>query len=382
MLTGLKTSGLTEGEVKLQRSYAARVFAEQRKFLKGRKEDPTVYGLLSAPGLAADVTEWVSTGFIELDDIFGGGWPVGRMSELMGPEASGKSAEIHMALLQNQLQGGVPELIDGEYALDKKKMARMARIGIDPQAMLYYNPTTFEHAADQLEDRLRKMREFPPPSPSVIAWDTVTSTPTAAEMAETSIADSQVASQARLISKLLRKTVGPVCKTRAALILVSQERETMNKARMGAYQEPGTTGGRAPKYYASLRVRNTRVQTFKRGPISTGYLIQSVTKKSRLVPPHRRAKWVLDFRLGPSPELTTFHNLLDGKVVKSAGGKYSCPWHEGFTRDAWVGLMDDPSFCKKAQDASLDVIRRGLNVPTYGTSAEDDVDEGIDGLME
>lgn len=369
----VESDTVSQIEIERARKYAQSFVSVVHAKMVGRKEDTSTFGLLDREGIMSDVTENVSTGFPEVDAIFGGGWPVGRSSEVFGPEESGKSAMLHLSMLMCQDMGGVPDLKDGEQALDSKKMSKLDGRGMDPTRLIYSTPDYFEQASNALTLLLRTARKKPLPAPTLCVWDTLTSFPAKSEVSEEDIGKSQPAAQAGLIAKLLRVSAAMVARTRVALVFISQERDPFKKSGFG-YQEPTTTGGRAPKYYASLRVRCVKVQKFK-DVIGrpTGYVIQCMTKKSRGIPPGRKARWVLDFKLGPSKELTTFQTLLDGRFIKSGDGAYTCPLlKKSFTRDNWVMLSKANSDLRAASvEKAVELVHEGIKYAAFGESADE-----------
>ena len=169
------------------------------------------------------------------------------------------------------------------------------------------------------------------------------------------------------MSKGCRKMFRRIAQVRAHMMWVNQERDNIGG---GMFAEATTPGGRAVRYAASMRVRVTRVATMPKGSdqVKTHYLIRALTKKCRLFPPHRKFTWVLDFKHGPSPELTLFQNLLDERVIKSSGsGTYLAKWSKKkFKKSQWLERMEDEGFRTHAEDAYKAILHKEL---------EDDPDE-------
>lgn len=307
---------------------------------KQKELDPGNALLLSDPDILSDVTEWIPTGIPSLDKMIGGGWPVGRMVEVFGPEGSGKSALTHIGIKQCQMQG--PEAYaatyDYEGALEKPKLIQ---IGIDPNRLLYFWPDDGEEGWDILHSILKTAEKNPPKYPLLVVWDSIAATPSRHEKKQESFGDNdQPGGTARLFSKGLRRLQKLVARTRCCLIFVNQERDNIRAK--GPFKESITPGGRAVKFYASLRVRTTRVSTLKRGGLASGYLIQCLTRKCRLAPPHRKTTWVLDFKYGPSPELSMFDALRKAGKIKKSGNGYAGTW--------WHGAMKNPITCSLKPD--------------------------------
>lgn len=290
----------------------------------------------------ADVVEWIPTGFAGLDEIFGGGWHVGRVSEVFGAEASGKSALAHVAVRECLRQGGAVVYFDFEHALEKKTLIQL---GINPKKLVYVEPDHMEQGFDILFALLNRLISKPPKHPTLIVWDSVGGSPAKAEFEEKSAEDSHVAAKARVLSKSCGKLFKRVARARAHVMLINQERTKIGG--YGMNPELQTVGGKATKYTFSLRVRCMRVSTVRRdgtsGP-ALGYLIRVVTRKNKCAPPHQEATWYLDFKHGPSPDLTMYHVLKDANRIRWDGSSraYVGPWSCGVTfgkGDKWLAAL-------------------------------------------
>jgi recombination protein RecA len=333
--------------------FAVGLVNDARSFLKSKKMNEASVRLLSEGGVLSEVTEWIPTGFVGLDYILGGGWAVGRCSEVYGPEGSGKSALSHRAIRACQDNGGVAIHLDFERALDPPKMKQL---GIDPTRLVYEIPECIEDAWDLLWRNLTYIEANMPEAPTLIVWDSVAQSVPKAELKEKGFDDAHVGLIARAMSKGCRRVLARIDKTRAHLMWINQERD-----RIGGkpWQDAVTPGGKAIRYATSMRVRVCNVSTGKDAAgLSTHYLVRSTTKKCRLFPPHRKMTWVLDFKHGPSPELTLFQGLIDERVIKSAGNVYKVPWSKtNIQRSAWIGLMQDPAWKANAEAAYLNALK-------------------------
>lgn len=252
---------------------------------------------------------------------------------------SGKSAHMHLCIKGVQSVGGLAILNDYELALDPEKMDQLQ---IDPKRLVYNVPETIEQGLDVWRFYVELFEKKPPKFPVLFGWDSIAQSVARAELEEETADDAHVGVQARAMGRVFRAFMRRIAKNRIHMMFVNQERDKIGGFSKGGFKPLDTPGGRAAKYAASLRVRTTRVATLKEGTRAVGYLIQNTTQKAKLVPPHQRARWVLDFRLGPSPELTMFQTLLDAKRIKSAGGgdyvaKGIVP--KSFTRLEWVDLL-------------------------------------------
>lgn len=342
--------------------------ANARKRLVTQKADPDNVKLLSDGDVLSEVTEWIPTGFPGLDYILGGGWAVGRCSEVFGPEGAGKSALTHCAIKACQDNGGTVIYIDFENALDPPKMEQL---GIDPKRLLYVRPDHIEQAWDIIWNAIDYAKANPPKAPILIVWDSVAASVPKAEIDEKSSDKSHVGLIARAMSKGCRKMFRRIPQVRAHMMWVNQERDNIGG---GMFAEATTPGGRAVRYAASMRVRVTRVATMPKGKdqVKTHYLIRALTKKCRLFPPHRKMTWVLDFKHGPSPDLTLFLSLLDERVIKTSGGLYQVPWSKKkFKKSKWLERMEDEGFRARAEDTHKAIIHKELEKEP-DEDAEDD----------
>jgi recombination protein RecA len=350
--------------------FAVTLVKNIQKRLGQQKSNPENVALMSSD-ILSEVKEWIPTGFPDLDRILGGGWPVGRASEVFGQEGCGKSALSHMAVLACQKAGGVPIYIDFESALDPDKMEQL---GIRPDRCVYARPKDIEEAWDIIWEALDTLEANPPPAPTLIVWDSVAASVPRAETTEKSSGDNHVGLVARSMSKGCRKMFLRIAQVKAHMMWINQERDKIGGF-SGFGDNKQTTGGAAIRYAASLRVRCARVSTLKVGTKASGYLIQTSTKKNRCAPPHQKSTWVLDFSVGPSPELTAFQGLLDGRVIKAAGGgKYKAPWsEEPFGKLDWLRLCKESSeFRKGAKVAYAELVKAAAS--STGEGEEDDGD--------
>lgn len=337
------------------RKYAQGIVVEVRKELVKRKQDPTSITLLSG-GVNSSVKNWISTGFPELDYISGGGLAEGRISEWFGKEGVGKSANVHRAIKSVQLQGGFAEIYDFEHSLDEEKMAQQE---IDPDRLIYHDPDCIEEAQDVLSASLTKYIAHPPGCPILIAFDSVAAMPTISEMESSAKDNPNIAAQARAIRKLLRNVSLRLAKARVHLMFVNQLTADIGGYSPNPMFKPQTTpGGTGLRFWGSLRVRNTKIETIKDGTKATGYVIRTETQKCKLAPPHQRAEWVLDFKYGPSPELTLFRTLQQARLIKGSEPVYSVPFLDRtFSRYGWIEILKtDMAARQKAAELAVDVV--------------------------
>lgn len=346
---------------------AMSIVAAVRKHVKGAD-----ISTLDASSALADVTEWIPSGFVGLDQILGGGWAVGRASEVFGDEGCGKTAIAHRAILGVQKAGGFAVLLDFEAALDEQKVLQL---GIDPSRLLYSVPEHIEQGWDMIWAVMAKLREKAPNGPVLIVWDSIGGAVPKAEIEEKSSDKAHVGEVARAMSKGCRKMFRAIAKVRAHMMWISQERHKIGGfSPFGPVKE--TSGGKGPKYAASQRVRLARVKTIKEGKRATGYLIKAITKKNRLAPPEQSMEWVIDFKAGPSPELTLMHTLLDaGKIRVSNGKLLFKPWgSEPFAKSDWIKLLAKPRRLELAMASYRQVISVGGPLAVLDALQEGEVD--------
>ncbi|MBM3494214.1 MAG: hypothetical protein FJX72_07830, partial [Armatimonadetes bacterium] len=252
----------------------------------------------------------------------------------------GKTAIAHRAIHGVQQMGGCALLLDFEAALDEKKILQL---GIDPARVLHEVPDHIEMGWDIVWAAMARLKEEPPEAPFLIVWDSIGGAVPKAELEAKSSEKAHVGETARAMSKGCRRMFKAIAEVRAHMMWVSQERHQIGGWHpLGPVKE--TSGGKGPKYAASQRLRLARIKTIKDGRRATGYLIKAITKKNRLTAPEQSMEWVIDFRVGPSPELTILHTLLDAGKVRAAGGKLIFPpWGRDrpFPRSDWIGLVRD-----------------------------------------
>jgi len=356
---------------KTQVPYAQAVVDKLKKKLTSKKAEASNVSLLSGGEVLSDVSEWIPTGFPPLDKIMGGGWAVGRATELFGKEGSGKSALCHRAIKQCQDMGGMVIYIDFENALDSDKMEQ---IGIDPDRLIYCTPDYVEQAWDIVWEAIDHMKQFPPEAPTLIIWDSVAASVPKAELQEETAENSHVGLLARAMAKGCRTMYRAIAKVRAHMIFVNHM--TFKIGGNSRFPEIITPGGVEVKYAVSARVQTSIRQRIKGkddGP--SGYMIACNTHKCRLFPPHRKANWVLDFKYGPSPEMTALHLMIAAGAIKSVGqGAYVGSWSKKqFTKDNWMSrLEEDPEFKAAALATFEEGVKSGKFPVTIDDASEDD----------
>jgi len=250
--------------------------------------------------------EAISTGSIAVDSAIGiGGFPRGRVVEVYGPESSGKTTLALSVVGQAQRRNGVAAFIDAEHALD----AEYARkLGVDIDNLLVSQPDNGEQALEIAEMLVRSN------GVDVVVIDSVAALVPKAEL-EGEMGDSHVGLQARLMSQALRKLTAITAKSKTCLIFINQIREKIGVM----FGNPETTtGGRALKFYASLRIDIRRIASLKEGEEVTGSRVKVKVVKNKVAAPFRQAEFDIDYgegisRTGEIVDLGVEHKL----VVKS-----------------------------------------------------------------
>jgi RecA/RadA recombinase len=327
----------------------------------GKKHNGVVRGVVDDV-LLSDVTTWIPTGFEGLNYILGGGWAVGRASEVSGPEGCGKSALSHMAIKGVQSIGGRALVIDFEQALETNKMGAM---GIDPTGVDVVNPYYIEQAWDIIWAVVAELKENPPTAPYLIIWDSVGASISKTQYEAKSAEDISVGAVARAMGYGCKKMYRAIAEVNAHIMFINQERDEIGGFGGWGGPKKKTVGGAELKYACSARVRCARVSTLKssgNSGVATGYLIKTTTNKCRNFPPHKNTTWVLDFEDMRWSDLTMRHALIDAKKMRSVGGGfYSCSWAKGtkVKKADWFEAITDLEFYEGAKEVYLEIVGAG-----------------------
>lgn len=298
----------------------------------------------------------IPTGSISLDAALGiGGVPRGRVVEIFGPEASGKTTLALHIVAQAQKDGGLAAFIDAEHALDP---VYSKKLGVDVDNLLISQPDTGEQALE-IADMLVRSGAL-----DVVVIDSVAALVPRAEI-EGEMGDSHVGLQARLMSQALRKLTGSISKSQTTAIFINQLREKIGVM----FGSPETTpGGRALKFYASVRIDIRRIDSIKQGAELVGNRVRAKVVKNKMAPPFRQAEFDIMYGEGISSEGC----LLDLGVEKQIVGK-SGSWYTFGEERLGQGRESAKEYLKEHIDVRADIegklkIELGLGGETGGDS--------------
>jgi len=333
-----RTAGIANGSgdkavAERGRAVDAAILAIEKQFGRG-----SIMKLGSADRQAVDS---IPTGSIALDLALGvGGIPRGRITEIFGPESSGKTTVCQHVIAEAQRKGGIAAFIDVEHALDPG-YARACGVNVDE--LLVSQPDTGEQALEITETLIRSG------GVDIVVVDSVAALVPRAEI-EGEMGDSFVGIQARLMSQALRKLTGAVSRSNTALVFTNQLREKIGVM----FGNPETTpGGRALKFYASVRLDIRRVETIKTGTESVGNRVRVKVVKNKVSPPFRVAEFDVIYGEGISTE----GGLLDVGVAMDVVTKTGAWFTFGETR-LGQGREASKEFLKGNKDIATEIDRR------------------------
>ncbi len=310
----------------------------ERQFGKGaimRMGDEEIHNIAAIP-----------TGALSLDLALGiGGVPRGRIVEIYGPESSGKTTLALHIVAEAQRNGGLAAFIDAEHALD----AVYARaLGVDVDEMLISQPDTGEQALE-ITDMLIRSGAL-----DVVVIDSVAALVPRAEL-EGDMGDTHVGLQARLMSQALRKLAGTINRSQTTVVFINQLREKIGVM----FGSPETTpGGRALKFYASVRIDIRRIEAIKSGTDNVGNRVRAKIAKNKVAPPFRLAEFDIMFGEGISREGSLLDVAVEEGIVRKAGAWYTYDGDQlGQGREkAKQFLRENPQLAVQLQDQVLRAV--------------------------
>ena len=296
--------------------------------------------------------EVIPTGSIALDIALGiGGLPRGRIVEIYGPESSGKTTLALHAIANVQAAGGLAAFIDAEHALDPEYASRL---GIDLDSLYVSQPDTGEQALEICDTLVRSG------AIDLVVIDSVAALVPRAEI-EGEMGDSHVGLQARLMSQALRKMAGALSNTNTTCIFINQLREKIG-VMFGSPET--TTGGKALKFYSSVRLDVRRIETLKGGTEAVGNRTRVKVVKNKVAPPFKQAEFDILYGEGISREGSLIDIGVDAGIVRKSGAWYT---YEGDQlgqgkENARTFLKDNPDLANEVEKRIKETLGIGAQV--------------------
>jgi recombination protein RecA len=304
----------------------------------------------------------IPTGALSLDIALGiGGLPRGRVIEIFGPESSGKTSLALHAIAEAQKAGGIAAFIDAEHALDPNYAARL---GVDVEALLVSQPDTGEQALE-ITDMLIRSGAI-----DIVVVDSVAALTPRAEI-EGEMGDTHVGLQARLMSQALRKLAGSLNRSRTSAIFINQLREKIGVM----FGSPETTpGGRALKFYSSVRLDVRRIESLKDGTDVIGNRVRVKVVKNKVAAPFKQAEFDIMYGEGISREGSIIDVGVEHGIIKKSGA-----WYTYNGEQLGQGRENARKFLREHDDIAAEIYKKvtellGL-VPTDVTG-DDQFDPG------
>src|SRR6202158_5494412 len=299
--------------------------------------------------------DFIPTGALSIDYALGvGGVPRGRVVEIFGPESSGKTTLALQVIAQAQKLGGVAAFIDAEHALDAKYAQKL---GVDLDNLLVSQPDNGEQALEITEVLIRSN------GVDVVVVDSVAALVPRAEI-EGEMGEAQMGLQARLMSQALRKLTGAVSKSKTCLIFINQLREKIGVM----FGNPETTtGGRALKFYASVRMDIRRIATIKDGDQVVGGRTRVKIVKNKTAAPFREAEFDIMYGEGISREGDMLDVAVERNIVEKSGA-----WHSFAGERIGQGRENTKNFLKENKDVAARIeleVRKALGLDRAAAEA-------------
>lgn len=326
--------------------------------------------------------EAIPTGALSLDMALGiGGYPRGRIIEIFGPESSGKTTLALHAIAEAQKEGGEAAFIDAEHALDP---VYAKKLGVDIDNLIVSQPDTGEQALEITESLIRSG------ALDIVVVDSVAALVPKAEI-DGEMGDSHMGLQARLMSQALRKLAGAINKTKTVLIFINQLRE---KIGIMFGNPETTTGGRALKFYASVRLDIRRIEQIKQNGEVKGNRVRVKVIKNKVAPPFREAEFDIIYGEGISKAGNILDMAVNMDIIEKSGSWFSYNGERiGQGREnVKKYLQDNPELLKEVEEKVranfAEAFKESLgeeheeNEEIDDENDTDDVDEDIDDDLE
>ncbi len=302
----------------------------------------------------------IPTGSLDLDIALGiGGIPRGRIIEIFGPESSGKTTVSLHIIAESQKLGGIAAFIDAEHALDP---GYAKKLGVDIENLVISQPDTGEQALEIAEALVRSG------AIDIVVVDSVAALVPKAEI-EGEMGDSHIGLQARLMSQALRKLAGTISKSNSTVVFINQLREKVG-VMFGSPET--TTGGRALKFYASIRLDVRRIDSIKQGDEIIGNRTRIKVVKNKLAPPFKQAEFDIMYGTGISKEGNILDSGVAANVINKSGSWYSYNEHK-----LGQGRENAKDFLKENPDVSLEIenkVRAQFGLTEDNTNSMDIVE--------
>jgi recombination protein RecA len=303
--------------------------------------------------------EVIPTGAISLDVALGlGGLPRGRIVEIYGPESSGKTTVALHAVASAQKLGGIAAFIDAEHALDPDYAKKL---GVDTDALLVSQPDTGEQALEIMDMLIRSG------AIDIVVVDSVAALVPKAEI-EGEMGDSHVGLQARLMSQALRKITGALSQTKTTAVFINQLREKVG-VMFGSPET--TTGGKALKFYASVRLDIRRIETLKDGTDAVGNRTRVKVVKNKMSPPFKVAEFDILYGTGISREGGLIDLGVEQGIVRKAGAWYTYDGDQlgQGKENARTYLKDNPDLANEIEKRIKEKLGVGPKLDADATAA-------------
>jgi recombination protein RecA len=302
----------------------------------------------------------IPTGSVSLDVALGiGGLPRGRVVEIYGPESSGKTTVALHAVANAQRNGGIAAFIDAEHALDPEYAKKL---GVDTDALLVSQPDTGEQALEIMDMLVGSG------SLDIVVIDSVAALVPRAEI-EGEMGDSHVGLQARLMSQALRKITGRLAQTKTTAIFINQLRE-----KIGVFfgSPETTTGGKALKFYASVRIDVRRIETLKEGGNPVGNRTRAKIVKNKMAPPFKQAEFDIIYGEGISRQGALIDMGVEEGIVKKSGAWFTYDGDQlgQGKENARRFLKDNPDLADEIEHRILEKLGIGVTPEAEGEAAE------------